>query len=72
MNIKICANSNVLKKMRNAQLLLPKEDDGLPLEDDELVDVLSLKVVDELNQVAMPVLAKVLGAQVCQLILGHD
>ena len=41
-------------------------------EDDELVGVLRLKLVDELDDVAMAVLAKVLGAQVCQLILALD
>ena len=40
------------------------------LEDDELVGILSLNLVDELDDVAVTVLAKVLGAQVRQLILG--
>ena len=58
--------------MSNTQVFLAQEDDGLPPEDGELDDVLSLKLVDELDQVALMVLAKVLGAQVCQLILGLD
>ena len=47
--------------MRNTQILLPQEEDDLPLEDDELVGVLSLKLVDGLEEVAVVVLAKVLG-----------
>ena len=44
----------------------------LSLEDYELVGVLSLKLADEFNEVAVTVLAKVLGAQIHQLILGLD
>ena len=39
--------------MKNTQVFLPQEDDDLPQEGDELVSVLSLKLVDELDQVAM-------------------
>ena len=49
-----------------------QEDDGLPLEDDELVGVLSLKLVDEFDEVAVTMLAKVLGYNVRQLILRLD
>ena len=61
-----------LKSMSNTQAFLAQRDGGLPLEDYELVDVLSLKLVYELYEVAVLVLAKVLGAQVCQLILAVD
>ena len=47
-----------------------QEDDGLPLVVDELVGVSSLKLVDELDEVAVTVLAMVLGSQVCQLVLA--
>ena len=49
-----------------------QEDDGLPLEDDELVGVLSLKLVDEFDEVAVTMLAKVLGYNLRQLILRLD
>ena len=49
-----------------------QEDDGLPLEDDELVGVLSLKLVDKFDEVAVMMLAKVLGYNVRQLILRLD
>ena len=42
------------------------------MRDDELVGVLSLKLVDGLDEVAVTVLAKVLGTQVRQLIFGLD
>ena len=58
--------------MGNTQVFLPQEHDGLPPEDDKLVGVLSLKLVDELDEVAVTVLAKVLGAKIRQLILGLD
>ena len=58
--------------MRNTQVLLPQKDDGLPLDNDELSGVLSLKLFDELHEIAMTVLAKVLGAKARQLILGLD
>ena len=58
--------------MRNTQIFLPQEDDDLLLEDDELVGVLSLELVDELEEVAVVVLAKVRGTQVRQLILALD
>ena len=47
-----------------------QKDDSLPLEDDELVGVLRLTLVDELDDVAVAVLAKVFDAQVCNLILA--
>ena len=53
-------------------MFLAQEDDGLPLVVDELVGVSSLKLVNELDEVAVTVLAMVLGAQVCQLILALD
>ena len=58
--------------MRNMQVLFPQEDNGFPLKYYEFVGILSLKLVHELNEVAMMALAKVLGAQVRQLILGLD
>ena len=42
------------------------------MKDDELISVFSLKLFDELDDVTVTVLAKVLGVQVCQLILGLD
>ena len=45
-------------------MFLAKNDNGLPPVVDERVGVLSLK----LDDVAVTVLAKVLGAQICQLI----
>ena len=56
--------------MRNKKGFLPWKDDGLPLEDDELIVVLSLKLVDELGEVTVTVVAKGLGTQVRHLILG--
>ena len=44
-------------------MLLTDKDDGLPLVVDELVGVSSLKVVGELDEIAVTVLAMVLGAQ---------
>ena len=59
--------------MRNTQqALLPQGEGDLPSEDYELVGVLSLQLVDELDEVAVIVPAKVLGAQVHQLNLGLD
>ena len=49
--------------MTNTQVLLTHKDDGLHLVVDELVGVSSLKVVDELDEVAVMVLAIVLGAK---------
>ena len=46
--------------MSNTQVFFTQKDDGLPL------------VVDELDEVAVTVLAMVLGAQVCELILALD
>ena len=59
--------------MTNTQALLTHKDYGLPLVVDELVGVSSLKVVDELDEVAVTVFAVVLGAQeVRQLTLALD
>ena len=59
--------------MRNTQqVFLPQEEYGLLQDDGEIVGVLSLKLVDKLDEVAVTVLGKVLGAQVHQLILGLD
>ena len=58
--------------MRNKQVLLAQKDDSLPLVVDELISVSNLKLVDKLDAVAGTVLAMVLGAQVCQLILALD
>ena len=46
--------------MSNTQLFLTQEDDGAHLVNDELVDVLSLKLVDELDEAAVTVFARVL------------
>ena len=62
----------MLKITSNMQVFLAQEDDGHPLVVDELVGVSSLKVVDELDEVAVTVLAMVLGTQVRQLTLAHD
>ena len=58
--------------MTNTQVLLTHKDDSLPLVVVEIVGVSSLKVVDELDEVAVTVLAVVLGAQVRQLTLALD
>ena len=59
--------------MTNTQVFLTHKDDGLPLVVDELVGVSSLKVVDELDEVAVTALAMVLDAQqVRQLTLALD
>ena len=59
--------------MTITQVLFTHKDDGLPLVVDELVGVSSLKVVDELDEVAVTVLAMVLGTQeVRQLTLALD
>ena len=58
--------------MTNTQVLLTHKDDGLSLVVDEL-GVLSLNIVHELDEVAVTVLAMVLGAQeVRQLTLALD
>ena len=56
----------------NKQAFLAQEDDVLPLVVGELVGVSNLKVVDELDEVAMTVLAMVLGAQLRQLTLALE
>ena len=53
-------------------MFLTQKDYGLPLVVDELVGVLSLKLVDEFDEVAVMVLAVVLSAQACQLIPALD
>ena len=58
--------------MSNTQVFLAQKDDDLPPVVDALVGVLRLKLVDELNEVAMTALAVMLGAKVCQLILALD
>ena len=58
--------------MSNTQVFLAQGDYDLPVDDDELVGVSSLKLVDGLDDVATTVLAKVLGAQVRQLTLVLD
>ena len=50
--------------MSDTQVFLAQKDDGISLVVDERVGILSLKLVDELDEVAGTVLAKVLGAQV--------
>ena len=45
------------------QVFHAQEDDGFPLVLDELVGVLSLKLVDKLDEVAVTVLSKVFGTQ---------
>ena len=45
--------------MKNTEVVLPREDDALLLNDDELAGVLSLNLVDELD-VTVTVLPKVL------------
>ena len=58
--------------MTNTQVLLTHKDDGLPLVVDKLLGVSSLKVLNELDEVAVTVLVMVLGAQVRQLTLALD
>ena len=53
-------------------MFLAQKDNGLSLVVDERVGVLSLKLVDELDDVAVAMLAKVFGAQVFQLMLALD
>ena len=63
---------STLKIVTNTQVFLTHKGDGLPLVVDALVGVLNLKVVDELDEVAVTVLAMALDAQVCQLILAFE
>ena len=59
--------------MTNTQVLLTHKDDGPPLVVDQLVGVSSLEVIDELDEIAVTVVAMVLGAQeVRQLTLALD
>ena len=58
--------------MSNTQVFLAEKDEDLSLVVDVLVGVSTLKVVGELDEVVMTVLAKVLRAQVRQLILALD
>ena len=46
--------------MSNPQVFLAQKDDGLPLVLDDVVGTLSLKLVDELDEVAMTVLVMIL------------
>ena len=48
--------------MTSTQILLTHKYDGIPLVVNKLVGVSSLKVVDELDEVAVTVLTVVLGA----------
>ena len=63
---------STLKIVTNTQVFLTHKDNGLPLVVDELGGVLSLELVDELDEVTVTVFAMMLGAQVCQLILALD
>ena len=56
---------NLQSAFKITQVFLAQKDDGLPLEDDDRVGVLSLNLVDHLDEVAVTVLAKMFGAQVC-------
>ena len=58
--------------MITMQVFLAQEVYALPRENNKLVGVLSLKLVDKLDEVTVTVLAKVFGAQVRQLVLGLD
>ena len=57
------------KIVSNTQVFLMHKDDGLPLVVDGLAGISSLKLVDALDEVAVTMLAVMLGAQVYQLIL---
>ena len=72
MYVHLCKLQSALNIMSNTQVFLAQKDEDLHLLFDELVGVLSLKLVDELDEVAMTVLAKVSGSQVHQLILALD
>ena len=58
--------------LTNTQVFLTHKGGGLHLVVDKLGGVLSLKVVDELDEVVVTVFAMVLGAHVCQVILALD
>ena len=58
--------------MSITQVFLAQSDDDIPLEDDERVGSLNLKLVDELDEITVTVIAKELGAQFFQLILALD
>ena len=73
MDVHLCKKRrSTLKIVTNTQVFLTHKGDGLPLVVGELVGVLSLKVVDELDEVTVTVLAMVLGAQVCPVILALE
>ena len=55
--------------MRSPEVFPRQENYGFPLVDDDLVSVLSLQLIEELDKLAVSVLAKVLDAHVRQLIL---
>ena len=63
---------STLEILSNTQVFLTHKDDGLPLVADEFAGVSSLKLIDALDEVAVTVLAMMLGAQVCQVILALD
>ena len=66
-------NSSKCAKSYEQYASIPRAERQWPsLEDDELDGVLSLKLVNDLDDVAVAVLAKVLGARVCQGILVLD
>ena len=58
--------------MSNTQVFLAQSDDGIPLEGDGRVGSLNLKLLDELVEITVTVIAKELGAQIFQLILALD
>ena len=62
---------STLKIVTNTQVFLTHKDGDLPLVVDEPVGVLSLKLIDKLDEVAVTMLA-MLGAQTCQLIFAVD
>ena len=63
---------STLKFVSNTRVFLTQKNDDLPLVVDELVGVFTLKLVDELDEVAVKVLVKALCAQVRQLTLAFD
>ena len=58
--------------MSNTQVFIVQEGGGFLLVFGELVFDSSLKLVDELDEVAVTVLTQVFGAHVCQLIFALD
>ena len=72
MHMHLCKNYQALNIMSYTQVIRAQKDDGFPLVVNEHVGVSSLKLVDKLDEVAVTVLSKVLGAQVRQLIPAFD